>query len=145
MLKRCFTGFSTFIQHLHTPWRQSVPDYSAAVSWRFHCFLHSWGFVSLCLMRRSLWEQVSSLCVVCQFVQFFSAPTTKDLIESVKWELIVSVCSGPSGAGSRAAGRRQRAVLRPQLGRHLRFSFQRPAGVPLQPRQGGNHRGELQS
>lgn len=52
------------------------------------------------------------------------------------------VCSGPPGVGSRAAEHRQRAVLRPQLGRHLWFSLQRPAAVPPQPRQGGNHRGE---
>lgn len=50
--------------------------------------------------------------------------------------------SGAPGAGSGPAERRQRAVLRPQLGRHLRLSLQRSAAVPPQPRQGGNHRGE---
>lgn len=53
------------------------------------------------------------------------------------------VCSGPPGAGQRPPHGRQRALLCPELRRDLRFSLQRYASVPQQPRQGGNHRGEL--
>lgn len=57
----------------------------------------------------------------------------------------VFVCSGSPGAGERPSHSRQRALLCPELRRDLRFSLQRYASVPQQPREGGNNRGELDS
>lgn len=65
-----------------------------------------------------------------------------DIIIKNEKKMNMFVCSRSSGVGSRAPERRQRAVLCPQLGRHLWFSLQRSATVPPQPRQRGNHRGE---
>lgn len=119
--------------------RMHLKDQQPALIRVYNCFLPSLGFAFLCHMRRSLWEQVSFTRLK---FSFSACRTVKRSHQGFSLHSSSFPHSRPSGPGPRPAGRRRGALFCPQLGCHLRFSLQRHAAVPPQPRQGGDHCGE---